>query len=651
LVILPEIERFVDRFFRCWRQGGMGFMKSDSGKNGSMSFGSGFESGLNEHLSSPDQVAIVWTGTDEVVTALPVPGKQPGSYEMDLGRLLADFNFAAALKLKREREFNLPPFSGKTLFSTVVPEFSERTRILALDGDTLALDDTDLTDWLIAAEEQIKLGTDNHPLFETALEDTACSVVRLPNGQVAMTEVPRPHVNASRERIEMLLGEEEDYIRNISVETPLRCVTRYFLNAMPEGEDTLRRGKETEITALLLITRGGFSYGLWCPADGLFSEHAFLAPKEVSDERIRQLSELEESNPAIERAVKGYIKHVFDQLYLQLSPERLQQMSLASYAQLVWVTEPDLERRIVPFADEYAAKTGLDLIQIGIPADEAIAGGLLFGSFDFGNDSIVGADLIPRVDLARDLLAAANREDFERLNLEDLTAKKRYGQTVFAIIAAPVMALALVLGIVANNVRAYVSAVVRDELAAAKTLEMKPKVDLRNSYEANLKWYQEFVTQIGRLRRQQPVGIGLQYELNSRFPLDIDPSFYVSELKLLPNGGVEIKGLARNKDAVTTFLKALESAGGAKSGTRLFGSLTYEVQEGAAAIPGGQANLPTIGKSSLVNNLAPGVVAWSIRGNYLPMAEFVPPELKPTPTPQPPAPAATPVGSIPSPAR
>lgn len=574
--------------------------------------------------SSPDQMAIVWTGTDEVVTAHPVPGKIPGSYEMDLARLLADFNFPAALKLRREQQLRIGPVSEQTLVSTVVPEFSERTRILALDGETLALSDDDLTDWLISAEEQIKLGTDNHPVFETSLEDTACSVVRLPNGMVAMTEVPRPHVNASRERIEMLLGEEENFALNVSVETPLRCIARYFLNAVPEGGESLRPGKETEVTAMLLVTRGGFSYGLWCPTNGLFSEHAFLAPPEISDRRTLKNSP-DEARSA-EGDLRNYVRHVFDQLSLQLSPDRLSQMALSGYSQLVWAAEPELFRTISQYAKSYSVRTGLDMIQITIPADEAIAGGLLFGSFDFGTESVVDANLIPRVNLARDLLVAATHEHVARSHYEELSAQKSRNQTVFALLAAPVMALAMILGIVANNVRGYVTAIIRDQMATSRAVELKPKVDLRNKFEANLKWYQEFVAQIGKLRRQQPVGIGLQYELNDRYPLDADPSFYVSDLKLLPNGTVEIKGLARNKDAVSTFLKALESASGSKSGTRLFSSLTYEVQEGTAPLPPGQQNLPTMPRTQLVNNLAPGVVAWSVKGNYLPVAEFVPPD-------------------------
>jgi hypothetical protein len=193
--------------------------------------------------------------------------------------------------------------------------------------------------------------------------------------------------------------------------------------------------------------------------------------------------------------------------------------------------------------------------------------------------------------------------------------------------------------------RSQISTGMREASADARTRELQPALDRRKSYEANLRWYQEFITQVSRLRRQQPVSIGLTHDLNSRYPLDIDPSFYVSELKLLVSGGVEIRGLARNKEAVTSFLRALEFAGGAGSGTKLFSNLTYEVQEGVSAAPpptAGQPNLPSISSGpNLASNLPPGVVSWTMRGNYLPMNDFVPPDPnKKVPVPPPAAAAA-----------
>ena len=151
-----------------------------------------------------------------------------------------------------------------------------------MSGEVLTYDDDELTEWLLNAEKQMYLGTDHHPVFETSLEDTACSFTRLPNGQVAMTEVPRPHVQAVREKMLRTLGEDAPPHINLSVETPLRCAARYFLTALHEGADILGEGKESEVTAFLLMNKAGFSYGLWSPKTGLFSEYAFSAPAEIN---------------------------------------------------------------------------------------------------------------------------------------------------------------------------------------------------------------------------------------------------------------------------------------------------------------------------------------------------------------------------------
>jgi hypothetical protein len=106
-----------------------------------------------------------------------------------------------------------------------------------------------------------------------------------------------------------------------------------------------------------------------------------------------------------------------------------------------------------------------------------------------------------------------------------------------------------------------------------------------------------------------------------------------------------MKGYARNKDAVASFLKSLEFAGGPESGSRLFANLAYEVQEGAPqpVVTAGQTQLPTMAGSTLGSNqIRPGVIVWNIKGTYLPAKEFAPQEAKPGATPAPPAAATTP---------
>ena len=580
--------------------------------------------------NSPDQLSVVWSD-GEAVAASPQPGPG-GTYSIDVARFPADFNLGATLEIRRRNQLGLPQLSPRTVLATVAPNFGERTRILALDGERLAYDEDTLSEWLVNAEQQMLLGTDNHPIFETSLEDTASSISRLPNGQVTLTETPREYVNAVRERMRSIVGGSGGPL-NLIVETPVRCAARFFLARLPEGADIRRPGKESEVTAFLLVNRAGFSIGLWAPRTGLFSEYSFLSSRELSEADVS------------EERLDAYIKQALDQLFLQLSPDRLDALELSSYAQIVWASEAGLEERVAPIAHEYGEKSGIEFFHIPIPADEAIANGLLLGSFSFGNPEAIGPRVLPVVNLARDLLVHADTEEVERRRLEQLEALKRRNRTIFAILAAPVIAFALLAAFAADIVRERVYLAFREASADQEAARLKPALDRRKSYEANLIWYQEFVKQVSLLRKQQPVGTSLLYQLDSNYPFNIDPSFYISEMRLNPKGEIEVKGLAKNKDAIAAFLRSLEFAGGAESGSRLFGNLAYEVQEGVAQQANAQRpNLPQMPGSTLVaTNAAPGVVTWSLKGIYLPVAAIAPPD----PNAKPGAPGAPAAGQQP----
>lgn len=601
---------------------------------------------------SRDQLSVRWNGTGGVTSAWPVVRGSAGTWEIEVERFNSDFNLKQQIdQLRGGPRYDLV-VSEETYFLSTIPEFSERTRILALDGDRLALSDDDLARWLISAEQQVLPGTDNHPLFETSLDDTACVIRRLPNGLVAMTEVPRAHVLAARERIRTLLGDRVTSYVNACIETPIRSIARYFLTAVKEGELVQRVGKEAEVTAFILIESAGFRFGLWSPITGLFSEYGFLAPKEIAQMADRSPAAGFQKLPASadEGRVETYVRQAFEQLELQLSKEKLEQLQLSGYAQVVWASEPSLSKIIAPVAAEHGSQIGIEVFHLSAALDEAVVGGLLLGSFAFGDAAPFGAAVLPQANLARDLLVLADTEANQRRFSEEIFAQRRRGRAVFTMLAPPIAVAAVLLAMLAGLILSQVFTTVRDAQADARTLELKPALDRRNSYEANLKWYQEFIKQVSRLRKQQPAGISLLYQLNSDYPFTVDPSFYVSDLKLMPTGSVEMKGYARNKDAVASFLKSLEFAGGPESGSRLFANLAYEVQEGAPqpVATTGQTQLPTMSGSAIQSNqLRPGVIAWNIKGAYLPAQEFAPPPpAKPgaTPAVQPPAPAQKPAG-------
>jgi hypothetical protein len=83
----------------------------------------------------------------------------------------------------------------------------------------------------------------------------------------------------------------------------------------------------------------------------------------------------------------------------------------------------------------------------------------------------------------------------------------------------------------------------------------------------------------------------------------------------------------------------------------LFGNLAYEVQEGVAqsASTTQRPNIPQMSGSTLTGTtVAPGIVSWTMKGIYLPVAEIAPPD----PNAKPPAsnPNSPAVGAPPAPA-
>jgi hypothetical protein len=429
-----------------------------------------------------------------------------------------------------------------------------------------------------------------------------------------------------------LLGDRVASFVDACIETPVRSTARYFLSAVKEGELVQRAGKESEVTAFILISSAGFRFGLWSPSAGLFSEYGFLAPREISQTLDRSPASGFQTLPMTPRpdskALEAYVRQAFDQLELQLTKEKLEQLQLSGYAQVVWASEPQLANIIAPIAAEHASQTGIEVFHLDAPLDEAVAGGLLLGSFAFGDTRAFGAVVLPQADLARDLLVLANTEQDKIRYSQEMYEQRRRSRAVFNLLAAPIITAAVLLAILTGLILSEVFTGIRDAQASKRAQELKPQLDTRNSIEANLKWYQEFVKQVSRLRKQQPVGIGLLYQLNSDYPFNIDQSFFISDMKLMPTGAVEMKGYARNKDAVASFLKSLEFAGGAESGSRLFGNLAYEVQEGAPqpVVAAGQAPLPTMAGGLIAGNqIKPGIIVWSIKGTYLPMEEFAPP--------------------------
>ena len=70
---------------------------------------------IAERASSPDQLAVVWNESGQIIVASPVRSVSASAYEIDLRRMPADFKLAA-LKTQRENHPDQPALSAETHF-------------------------------------------------------------------------------------------------------------------------------------------------------------------------------------------------------------------------------------------------------------------------------------------------------------------------------------------------------------------------------------------------------------------------------------------------------------------------------------------------------------------------------------------------------
>ena len=152
-----------------------------------------------------------------------------------------------------------------------------------------------------------------------------------------------------------------------------------------------------------------------------------------------------------------------------LSKEKLEQLQLSGYAQVVWASEPQLAQIIAPIAAEHASQTGIGIFHLDAALDEAVVGGLLLGSFAFGDTSAFGASVLPQADLHATCLYSQTLNKTQIRYSEEVFAQRRQNRAVFNLLAAPILAAAVLLAITAGLILSQLVTAIRDAQADART--------------------------------------------------------------------------------------------------------------------------------------------------------------------------------------
>lgn len=517
--------------------------------------------------------------------------------------------------------------SPNAVFRVVDSAFGARTRLFQYGESLREADDDFVNSLLIETANLAGAETSSSSFFDTNLDEMACDWSRLPDGEVAVTDLPKDHFLYATGLLDSWLeggrNQQEEVSwpssMNLVMETPLRAVLRLYLSAQGFSRPAQVEG-ETSSTgdgptlAILIVSSAGFAHGLWSPQHGLHKElgEAFMsdAPEEevsvssssLSDEVLQELREA-----SIGHAVSRFAGLVRSGL---AKPERL---AFAASAD----TLPAVREALSRFADA----AGLPLDEIPVALEEAVAQGLMLGTDE---------SAVPVINLAGDLRRRASLAQEEEERARRALRTRRRANLALAMAAPLVIALTFVLSswLYARAVSVKLAHDNRVELA--EQARLKPIQAERKSAVENIKWFQTVVNQILDRRSKQSNTVRLFEDLNARWPSD-DATWYVKEMTVSSTGALEIKGLTKREESVTAFNRSLEFSGG------LFTNAYPQV---VSAVPAASGTTG-VATAQLSNNpVAPGITSWVVKASYTPLASQ--PPGPPAPVQQAPAVPTTP---------
>ena len=497
-------------------------------------------------------------------------------------------------------------FGLDTPFLLHCTEFHERTRLLALPSDAPRNED-DLLVYLMASGRAGTPGADGKPLFgaDADFEKTAFLYFRLPNGQFALTGVPRRDLSLAVGRIidlsaiDTAAGDAQPVV-NLQIETPTRAVARYYFDVCQTPDDAPPK----VATAFLSVTPTGYAIGLFSPAAGdLVYETA--EPYDKSDDGEEndffQGVELGADFSAVSHP-RDKITHAIGEM--QRAFRDLSRFQIDGIGKLVWATTADMREAFEVELANPDAQLQFKPVALDLTIEEAVATGLLLSSNRNSR--------LPTVNLVRDMVAQSSDEEIHLKNLQAVSEAKHKHWTAYAMVVPCLAMLALACGLFFDTARSSRALTARETAANAEKTELQPTLDLWNSYIERFEVYSKYTKQVITLRDGQDRAINLFTELDARYPLALDGSFFVSDLKLAADGTLEMKGLARDEKAITAFVQSLESSKTVKDEQyqKTFGaSLVFDLKQASSA-----DKVPTASPSA-----APGIVVWTVKGNYAPM--------------------------------
>ena len=592
----------------------------------------------NNHTNS--DVAICLDPSGLVLTAAAIDN----AGEIALAYFPVDGGLPDAVAAFRG-QLNLPTGSD-TAYRFVPFLYTEETKVPALDTETLLLGDDELIKFLIYAMKNPMHGADGKPLFpQTEQMQTVYDLVRLSSGEIALTELPRDVLElSSREYAKAAITNfhDADFVKSRAksgefvvlpdylqiVETQMRVIARFLA---VERADQFTELEPGETLAFFSFSSTGYAYSLYNSESGFFAELGEVFDVKEGGEMPVEVNSAKQNSL---RYFEGIYNFINEQFYHRVVPKDEESAPL-NVKNILWAADDGLTEPVSAVFREFSEISKLPVEQIKVPRTEMIVKGLLYNVAE-----LPGAELIPPINLAADL--TFQHEEILRREAaveEDRVKDRRAAAIVFLLIPAACV-LGLVFGLYFNNMLHAAELSSRREIAAAEIARLQPLIDQRREYEKTLAWYEDVLRQIVALRQKQVTPLLFAWRLDRLYPAY--QSFFIDELSLKTGGVFEIKGLAKDEQAVVDFVHALEFSANS-GGKRDFTDLTLGFKQGSSKT----SESGSAGSSQVSGALAGGVSGFLIKGVF-PDAAIIKEQTNAAtsaaPTPVPP-PAAAPLAN------
>lgn len=509
--------------------------------------------------------------------------------------------------------------------------FTFRTKPLALLPETAELSDVDLAAHLIKSEQTGAVLADGRMLLgEAMLENQVAQITRLPNDAVALTEMPRPELDAVANKIRQMylpvgISDEKrdafvEKIPALTAETQLRAALRaYLVESRPADNNFL--------TVFVMATESGFAFGFWNASWGLFRELSETMPDEFATDEL--LFEDDEAEEIRNTSLAGFYRHALDSAF-RSATDTVFEMGFAGIEKIVFAVPLYCLGLTNPIVEEFIEMENVEVLLIPESIDQQILRGLLYSQID--------VNPLVEANLCRDLYVRL----IDNSIAEEQRKKQHQAERRRSAITALAVPMCLMLGFVLGSVLYHLITAgqlgSRNAAADQEMARLKPILDARASYIPNFNYRESYINQTLGKKDQQTVAISFLPEVDRKYALASgDAKFSLSNIKLENTGAFEMIGTAANEDVVTAFVRGLENAANETDEKRIFSNLTFEVRRGTKEKQAANANF----KSSF-GNIPPGYLGWMVKGGYAPLTAIAAP-LKtgqPPPAAAPPPPAS-----------